>query len=665
MSTDDEVAWRPGAAEWERSRLARFMRAHGCATVDELRARAAEEPAWFWERLVQALDITWDPPPSQVLDLSEGKPWARWFPGAGFNYTWAALDRWVATGRGEHPALVWEGEEGAQHTLSYRALLAEVGRAANALRSLGIGAGDRVGIFMPLTLECAVATLACGRIGAIFTPIFSGYGAGAVATRLEDSGARLLITASGYHRRGQRVPMKAVADEAAAAVPSVERLLVVRRTSDDCPWQAGRDIWWHELVPAQSDGCPPARTGANDPYMIIYTSGTTGKPKGARHVHAGFPLKAAADQFLCFDVQPDDRVFWYSDIGWMMAPWLIQGTLLLGATAFLYDGAPDWPGPDRIWDLVQRHSLTVLGIAPTAIRALMRQDPSYVRRHDLRCLRALASSGEPWNADAWRWYFREVGGGRCPIINYSGGTEVSGGIVSSTTIEPQKPCSFAGPVPGMAADVVDDAGRPVRGVVGELVVRQPWVGMTQGFWGGPPGQDPERERAARERYLETYWTRIADVWVHGDWALVDTDGYWFIQGRSDDTIKLAGKRVGPAEVESAAMAHPAVAEAAAAGVPHEVKGEELVLACVLRAGYQPSPELAREVADAVVSQLGKTLRPARVLFTAELPRTRNAKVMRRLVRAVCAGATDLGDLSALENPSALEALRHAADYLTG
>jgi acetyl-CoA synthetase len=659
--TGQGIAWRPGRAEWERSHLARLLSRLRLSTLEEFRKQAAADPVWFWEVMIEELGVAWSRPPRQTLDLSQGKPWATWFPGAGFNYTTGAIDRWVQEGSGDAPALIWEGEEGLTRSLTYQQLSEEVGQTANALRELGVGRGDRVGIFMPLTLECAVATLACGRIGAIFTPVFSGYGAGAVATRLNDSEARLLITADGFYRRGQQVAMKETADEAVASSPTVERVLVVRRTGREVPWQDGRDVWWHDLVPRQYAECPAADTDANDPYMIIYTSGTTGQPKGARHVHAGFPLKAAADQLVCFDVQPGDRVFWYSDIGWMMAPWLIQGALLRGAAAFLYDGAPDWPGPDRVWDLVERHEISVLGIAPTAIRALMRQDVDHVRRHDRRTLRALASSGEPWNPDAWWWYFREVGEERCPVINYSGGTEISGGIVGCTTIEPQKPCSFTGPVPGMAADVVGAGGESVRGEVGELVMKQPWVGMTQGFWGGPPGGDPQRAAEARERYLNTYWDALPDTWVHGDWALVDEDGFWYIQGRSDDTIKVAGKRVGPAEVESAAMTHPAIAEAAAVGVPHALKGEEVVLFCVLKPPAAPDEDgqLASAIGNAVVAVLGKTLRPGRVVFVRELPKTRNAKVMRRVVRALCLGKEDLGDLSGLENPSAVTAIRQA------
>ena len=640
-------AWEPGAAQLRRSRLLRFMRQLGMDTVDALRERAAADPAWFWKAVVRDLGFTWFRQPDRVLDLSEGLPFAHWFPGGRFNYVSNAVDRHAHGPAADRPALVWEGEEGTTRTLTYRQLLVEVSRAAAALRALGIRRGDRVGIFLPMNLECAIATLACSRIGAIFTPIFSGFAAPAVASRLNDCTARLLIAADGFFRRGRPVPLKEVADAAAHAAPSVEQLLVVQRAGrTDTPWQPDRDVWWHDLVAQQPDTLPAVETEANEPYMVIYTSGTTGRPKGAVHVHAGFPIKAAQDMAHCFDVQADDRVWWYTDLGWMMGPWLISGALLLGATVCLYDGAPDWPAPDRLWDTAARHRITTLGLAPTGVRALMRADPDGPTRHDLSGLRALAASGEPWNPEPWWWYFRQIGGGRCPLINYSGGTEISGGIVAATTVEPQQPCAFAGPVPGMAADVVDEAGQPVRGQVGELVLRAPWVGMTNGFW------------RDRERYLETYWSRWPDVWVHGDWALIEHDGSWYIHGRSDDTLLIAGKRIGPAEVESAAVTHPAVAEAAAIGVPDEIKGESVVVFAV--PAREPAATAGTTVADTVAAQLGKPLRPAAVHFVAELPRTRSNKIMRRVIRATYL-AEDPGDVSSLENPSALQAIRATRD----
>ncbi|HMM43874.1 MAG TPA: AMP-binding protein, partial [Thermomicrobiales bacterium] len=508
----------------------------------------------------------------------------------------------------------------------------------------GMGKGDRVGIFLPMLVETAVATLACSRVGAIFVPMFSGYGPDAVATRINDAGARLLITADGFYRRGAVVPMKATADAALGQTSSVERVLVVRRTGADVPWDDGRDVWWHDLVSSQSDACEPEDTAADDPYMIIYTSGTTGKPKGAVHVHAGFPVKAAQDLAFCFDVHEGDRLFWLTDLGWMMGPWAIAGGLIAGASVLLFEGTPDYPEPDRLWEVVERHEATILGISPTVVRALMGRGDEWVEQHAMPSLQTLGSTGEPWNPGPWLWTFENVGKGRCPIVNYSGGTEISGGIVSSTTIHPQKPCSFNGPVPGVPADVVDDEGRSVRGAVGELVIRGPWVGMTSGFWHD------------RERYEDTYWTRMPGMWVHGDWAMVDDDGFWYILGRSDDTLKVAGKRIGPAEIESAAVAHPLVQEAAAIGVPHEVKGEAIVVFAILKPGATESDALRREIRDTIAAHVGKPLQPDRVLFVDDLPKTRNAKIMRRVIRARYLGRADLGDLSSLENTAAVEGI---------
>jgi acetyl-CoA synthetase len=647
MIAGGPIAWRPTAEQAAASRLGRFMAAQEIADYDALVARSTADPEWFWQAVIDDLGLEWFTPYERVLDLSDGVPFAHWFPGGRYNYVHNAVDKWVTSERRDQPAFIWEGEDGATRTLTYAELNAAVCRLANGLRALGIGKGDRVGIFMPMTPETAIATLAVSKLGAIYTPIFSGYGAAAVATRLADCDARLLITADGFPRRTTIVPMKETADEAVAQVASVEHVLVFPRLGRDVPWTAGRDVWWEDVVRDQPAECPTEPTAGDDPFMIIYTSGTTGRPKGALHVHHGFPLKATQDMAHCFDVGPGDRLFWLTDLGWMMGPWAIQGTLTLGATFVMFEGTPDYPGPDRLWSLAERHQATHVGISPTAIRGLMRSGTEPLQGHDLSRVRVLGGTGEPWNPDPWWWYFEHVGGGRCPIINYSGGTEVSGGILGCTLVQPIKPCSFSGPIPGMAADVVDDAGQSLRGEVGELVIRAPWPGMTDGFW------------RDHERYLETYWSRFDGIWVHGDWALVDEDGFWYILGRSDDTLKVAGKRVGPAEVESAAVAHPAVSEAAAIGVPDELKGESIVVFAVLGPGREASEALRAEVEEAIVRELGRPLRPKAVLFVRDLPKTRNAKVMRRVIRAKYLGRDDLGDLTSLENPAAVEEIGHA------
>ena len=444
-----------------------------------------------------------------------------------------------------------------------------------------------------------------------------------------------------------------MADAAVSEAPTVRRMLVVQRAAGAVltPWTDGRDAWWHAPVPGEGDGPAPDDARATDPetpYMLIYTSGTTGRPKGAVHVHGGFPIKGAQDLAHQFDLGPGDTLFWFTDLGWMMGPWAISGALLRGARLVLYEGAPDHPGPDRLWSIVARHRVTHLGLSPTVIRALMAHGEAPVQAHDRSSLRVLGSTGEPWNPDPWWWYFRAVGGGRCPIINYSGGTEVSGGIVSGNVLGPIKPASFSGPCIGTAADVVDEAGRALRGAVGELVIRAPMPGMTRGFWRDEEG-----------RYEATYWSRFPGVWLHGDWATIDGDGFWYIQGRSDDTLKIAGKRVGPAEVESAAVSHPAVLEAAAIGVPHEIKGEVVVVLVVLRPGESDDPGLRRAIAETVAGQLGKPLKPDRVAVVTALPKTRSGKVMRRAIRAAWLDL-DPGDLSSLDDPHTLEAIRASA-----
>ena len=649
-----DAAWRPGPAELRDSRMARFLRSTGLPDLESLQARAVDDPAWFWAAAADDLALPWQRRPRSTLDLSRGPEWSRWWVGGAFNHAAAAIDP-RAEREPEAEALVWEGEDGDVRRFTARQLRDAVERAAAMFAAEGIEPGDRVGVLLPMIPETAVTVLALGLLRAIFTPIFSGYGAAAVASRLNDCGASVLVTADGFLRRGSVVPLKETADEAVAMAPTVRRVVVVRRLGErraDLPWDSVRDRWWHELEgeawvrSEDRERVYPHRpeTDPETPYMIIYTSGTTGRPKGAVHVHGGFPIKAAQDLAHCFDLGPGDSLFWFTDLGWMMGPWAISGSLILGARLVLYEGTPDHPGPDRLWSIVARHRVTHLGLSPTVIRALSPHGTEPVRAHDRSSLRVLGSTGEPWNPEPWWWYFREVGESRCPVINYSGGTEVSGGIVAGNLLTPIRPTSFSGPNIGVAADVVDADGRPLRGNVGELVIRQPLPGMTRGFWNDA------------ERYIEAYWSRLPGVWVHGDWALIDADGYWYIQGRSDDTLKVAGKRVGPAEVESAAVGHPAVVEAAAVGLPHAVKGESIAVFCVLRPGITDSPEVRAEIRAAVAKELGKALKPDLVLAVPGLPKTRSGKVMRRVVRAAFLGI-DAGDLSALDDPAPVAAIR--------
>jgi acetyl-CoA synthetase len=644
--TDSDIIWRPTPERIERARLTKFMRKYAFTSLDAFQRRSVDDPQWYWDAVSKDLGFRWMKPYTRVLDTSRGIAWPRWFTGGLMNLSDNCVDRHVDEGRGEQLAIVWEAEDGAVRTWTYRELSRDVNRLAGVLKGLGVGAGDSVGLFLPMTAEAAIAIMAICRIGAIYSPSFSGYGAQAVAARLQDCDAKVLITADGFPRRGQTVKMKEVADEAAALSPSVKHLLVLKRLDRNVPWTPGRDVWWHEAIERESSECPALPVDADRPCCITYTSGTTGKPKGVVLTQGGLQMKIGHDAAYFFDLGSDDRFFWLTDMGWVMGTILILGGLTNGATLVLFEGTPDYPKPDRLWAIAERHQVTVMGLSPTAVRALMPHGEEWPRQHDLSRLRIFGSTGEPWNPEPYRWVFEHVGSGKVPIINYSGGTEISGGIVTSFPIAPIKPCSFNGPAPGMAADVFGEDGTPVRGQVGELVITKPFPGMTAGFW-----KDPDR-------YIETYWSRWPNVWVHGDWAYIDEDGFWFVTGRSDDTLKIAGKRVGPAEVESVLVSHPAVAEAAAIGVPHEIKGEAVVCFAVLRPGVEWSEKLRDELSDLIVHQMGKALKPERVLFATDLPKTRSAKIMRRVIRATHLGK-DPGDLSSLDNPAGIKAIADA------
>lgn len=638
-----EIAWEPTPERAARTNTSRFMEIHGINGFDELLRRSAEDPQWFWDAVVDFIGIPFEEPYSIVRDTSRGHPWATWFPDGAFNMSRALVDRW-ADAEPDRVAIRSLKESGELRELTYGGLLESVERTAGALAGLGVRRGDAVAVYLPMSQEAVVALLAVARLGAIFIPVFSGYGAEAVATRLDNPRPKVVICADGFERRGRVIQMKEIADRSIEVAGGVERLMVVDYAGrEDIPMTPGRDVWWHDVVPT-APRAQPAPTRSEDPVIIAYTSGTTGRPKGAVHVQAGLTVKLAQEGAFQLDVQREDVLMWATDMGWIMGPWMVVAGLGNGATIATYDGAPNHPGPDRIWQVADQLGLTILGLSPTLVRALQPHGAAEAHKHDLSRLKTFGSTGEPWNPDPWWWLFRDVGGERIPIVNISGGTEVGACILSVNLMQGIKPTSLGAPALGMDADVYDDTGEPLRGEVGELVIRGSWPGMTRGFWGEP------------ERYIATYWSRFDDTWVHGDWASVDADGFWYLHGRSDDTLNVAGKRIGPAEIESVAVSLDEVVMAAAVGVPDQVKGESIALFLVPAPGIDPDEALTAQVLGIVDETLGKAFHPGAVQWVEDLPRTRSQKIMRRVVKAVALGH-DPGDLTSLENPGSLEGIR--------
>ena len=635
-----EYIWRPTPEGTQATNVMRFARGHGIDDYWELVRRSQDDPEWFWAAAVDYLGIEFSTPYERVMDDSRGIEWATWFVGAELNMAWNCVGRW-AERTPDAIAAIGETEDGEARYLTYSELWRETCRLAAGLRSLGVGPGDRVGLYLPMVAEAVVALHACSLVGAVLVPIFSGLAAPAVAARVVDADAKVIVTADGALRRGKVVELKKTMDEALATVDCVRSVVVLERLGGGS-LTSQRDVWWSELVHGQPDHVDPPPFDSEHPCYIGYTSGTTGRPKGAVHVTGGLLVKLAEEAAFQTDLRQNDRLFWVTDLGWLMGIWEIVGANSLGGAVVVAEGAPT-PPPDRVWSLCERHGVSILGLSPTLVRGLMPFGEDPVRSHDLSSLRILASTGEPWNPEPYRWLSETVGGGRIPIINISGGTEIGACFLSPTPAIPIKPCSLGGPALGMAVDVFDQHGDPLRGEVGELVCLKPWPSMTRGVWGDD------------QRYLDAYWSRFPGVWTHGDWALVDEDGYWFLFGRSDDTLNIAGKRIGPAEIESVLVDHPAVSEAGVAGVPHEVKGEVPWCFCVLVPDVEASDELATDIAGHVVDGLGKSFAPARIVFVQALPKTRSAKIVRRALKAAAVGE-DPGDISSLEEPEVLDAI---------
>jgi len=641
-----DIVWKPTDDYIKKANITRFMKKNNIKDYDELIKRSTEDIGWFWDEVIKDLNIEWYQPYEKVYDDSKGIQWTKWFTGGKLNIVHNCLDRYAKSDKKDNIAIIWENENGDVRKLTYEELYKEVNKFSNALKELGVKKGDRVGIYAPMVPEIVVAFLGTMKIGAISIPIFSGFGGYALAQRLDIAGAKVLITADGATRRGKTVEIKKEVDKAIDTVSSMEHVIVYKRFDIEISMKENRDIWWDDIVSKQFDQCETEHMDSEDNAMIIFSSGTTGRPKGTVHTHGGSLAQIAKELGYYFDVKENDIFFWLTDIGWMMGPWMIIGVQHFGGAIVIFEGAPNYPNPDRLWELIEKQKITHLGISPTAIRLLMRYGDEWVSKHDFSSLRFLGSTGEPWDPDSWNWFFEKVGGKRIPIINISGGTEIVGCFLSPLPITELKPCTLRGPGLGMDIDVFDDDGKPVRGKMGHLVAKKPAPSMTRGFWN------------ESERYIETYWSRWPDIWYHGDWAKIDEDGFWSLHGRSDDTIKIAGRRTGPAEIEAALIEHPAVSEAATIGVPDQLKGEDLVCFAVLKPGYEPSEELREELKGQVIKIMGKTLKPREIKFVKDLPKTRSAKIVRRIIKATYLGQ-QVNDISSVENTSSIDEIKNA------
>jgi len=678
----DTVVHEPTREFVESTNVWQFMQTHDIDDYEELIRRTTtdiegiEESGveWFWDELVDYLHIEFFEPYDEIRESEtrevstdgdtttyDGPQFTNWYCGGELNAAHNAVDRHAApdTDVRNQVALIWEGEPGDVRQITYHDLYEQSNRVANYLESVGVGTGDTVGLYMPMVPEVASIFYGCLKVGAIAVPIFSGFGVDATATRLADADCSVLFTGDGLYRRGSTVTLKDTADaaieQANAAVDGdgVEHTIVYDRVGletdpDETLTWTRRDQSWAKAVESQSASYETKSLASDQESMLLYSSGTTGEPKGIVHTHAGALMQAAKEIFFGFDHKPGDRFFWVSDIGWMMGPWTLLGNHALGGTVFMYEGAPDYPDPDRFWAMIDRHDLNVFGVSPTAVRALRKNGDEWLEGHDRSSLRLLGSTGEPWDPESWQWFYEQVGNGECPIINISGGTEIMGCFLMPMPIQELKPCTLGGPGLGMDIDIVNEAGDSIADTNerGYLVARDSCPSMSKSLWSGD------------ERYIEEYWSRWADLWNHGDWAQRDEDGLWFLHGRADDALNVAGRKVGPAEVEGAAMDHPAVNQAAAVGVPDDTTGTAVVLYVVLEADHGSSDSLRAAIKSTVGEELGKPFRPREVLFVDAFPKTQSGKILRRAIGATYRGE-ELGDMSSIENPEALDAIEDA------
>jgi len=640
---DEKRVFKPKEELVNQTNVKEWMNKHNIKDLEEL-YKKAENWEWFWNEVSKDI-VEWYEPYNKLVEWNP--PNVKWFIGAKYNIVHDALDKHAKSWRKNKVAFIFEGEPGDVIKLTYNDLYIEVNKLANALKKLGVQKGDRVGIYLPMILELPIAMLACAKIGAVHSVVFSGFSSLAFRDRVNDCEAKVVITCDGFWRRGRKVYLKEQSDVALGDAPSVKHCIVVKRTDDGVPWNAGRDVWWHDLVFDSPKECETEKLDANDPLFFLYTSGTTGKPKGIIHAHGGYAVGTAYTLNWVFDMKDTDIWWCAADIGWITGhSYIVYAPLILGATSVLYEGAPNFPQPDRWWELIEKYNVTTLYTSPTSIRMFMKYGEDWVKKHDLSTLRLLGSVGEPINPEAWIWYHKYIRNENSPITDTWWQTETGHFIISPLPVTDLKPGSATRPLPGLSADVLNEKGEPVQNAGGNLVLTHPWPGMLRGIYKNS------------ERYKDTYWSKFKDIYLAGDVTRKDQDGFFWIQGRADDVLNVSGHRIGNSEVESALVSHPMVAEAAVIGKPHELKGESITSYVVLKGEVGPTDELRKELREHVGHEMGKIARPDEIWFVNDVPKTRSGKIMRRVIRSKALGK-DVGDISTLANPEAVEEIGKA------
>ena len=640
---DEKRIFKPKEELINQTNVKQWMDKYNIKDLEEL-YKKAEDWEWFWEEISKDI-VEWYEPYKKVAEWKA--PYVKWFLGAKYNIVHDAIDKHVKTWRKNKVAFIFEGEPGDVKKITYNDLYIEVNKFANALKKLGIKKGDRVGIYLPMILELPIAMLACAKIGAIHSVVFSGFSSLAFRERVNDCEAKVVITCDGFWRRGSKVYLKEQSDVALEKTPSVKHCIVVKRTGDGVPWTAGRDVWWHDIIFGSQKECETEKLDANDPLFFLYTSGTTGKPKGIIHAHGGYAVGIAYTLNWVFDMKDTDIWWCAADIGWITGhSYIVYAPLILGATSVLYEGAPNYPQPDRWWEIIEKYNVTLLYTSPTSIRLFMKYGEDWVKKHDLSTLRLLGSVGEPINPEAWIWYYKNIGNEHCPIMDTWWQTETGHFIISPLPLTPLKPGSATRPLPGISADVLNEKGEPVQNAGGNLVLTHPWPGMLRGIYKNP------------DRFQKTYWDKFEDIYLAGDVTRKDKDNYFWIQGRADDVLNVSGHRIGNSEVESALVSHPMVAEAAVIGKPHSLKGESITSYVVLKRNVQPSEDLKKQLREHVGKEMGKLARPDEIWFVNDVPKTRSGKIMRRVIRSKALGQ-EVGDVSTLANPESVDEIGKA------